>query len=211
MSFDTWLLFVVAAWAICLSPGPGVLSCVTTGLRYGFGRALWNIAGLQAGALVILIVVGVGLGALLAASPVAFTAIKLFGALYLIYLGVQQWRSEAAPIKAPEGAAAADTGVPQVLFMRGLLVNTTNPKGILFTLSVLPQFIDPKAPQLVQYLIVAVTMTFIDVCSMAGYTALGVKALQLMRNPEAIRWINRVFGTLFIVAGVALAVFKRTG
>ncbi|GAC1630455.1 MAG: hypothetical protein NVS9B10_22880 [Nevskia sp.] len=115
----------------------------------------------------------------------------------------------AAPITAP-AAAGGDSDVPRRLFLRGLLVNTTNPKGILFTLSVLPQFIDPKAPQFVQYLTVALTMLFTDVCSMCGYTALGVQALQLMRNPEAIRWINRGFGTLFIAAGAALALFKHT-
>lgn len=211
MTFETWLAFFVAAWLICLSPGPGVLSCVTAGLRHGFANALWNIAGLQAGALVILVIVGVGLGALLAASPVAFTAIKLGGALYLVWLGIQQWRSEAAPISAPDGEGLpADDGTARRLFLRGLLVNTTNPKGILFTLSVLPQFIDPKAPQLLQYATVAVTMTFTDVCSMSGYTALGVRALQLMRNPAAVQWINRGFGTLFIAAGIALATFHHT-
>lgn len=212
MTLETWFAFFIAAWLICLSPGPGVLSCVTAGLRHGFAQALWNIAGLQAGALVILVIVGVGLGAVLAASPHAFTAIKLCGALYLVYLGIQQWRSDAAPISAPEGEATTGpgAGTAQRLFLRGLLVNTTNPKGILFTLSVLPQFIDPKAPQLLQYATVAVTMTFTDVCSMSGYTALGVRALQLMRNPAAVQWINRGFGTLFIVAGLALALFKHT-
>ncbi|GAC1630462.1 MAG: hypothetical protein NVS9B10_22890 [Nevskia sp.] len=84
MTLDTWLAFFVAAWLICLSPGPGVLSTVTAGLRHGFRSALWNIAGLQAGALVVLVIVGVGLGAVLAASPRAFTAIKRCGALYLV-------------------------------------------------------------------------------------------------------------------------------
>lgn len=210
MSFDTWFAFFIAAWLICLSPGPGVLSTVTAGLRYGFRRALWNIAGLQAGAMLTLLIVGVGVGAVLAASPAAFTAIKFCGALYLVYLGVQQWRSEAAPITAPDGDVVMERDVARALFLRGLLVNSTNPKGILFTLSVLPQFIDPKAPQLPQFLTVAVTLMFTDVCSMSGYTALGVKALQLMRDPRAIRWINRGFGSLFIAAGVALALFSRS-
>lgn len=209
MTLHTWLAFFVAAWLICLSPGPGVLSSVTAGLRYGFRRALWNIAGLQAGALIVLLIVGVGLGAVLATSPHAFTAIKLFGALYLIYLGIQQWRSKAAPIQAPDGSVAAEAGVPRALFLRGLLVNASNPKGILFILSVLPQFIDADAPQLPQYLTVAATLMFTDICSMSGYTALGVRALRLMRNAAAIRWINRGFGTLFISAGVALALFQR--
>lgn len=209
MTFETWAAFFVAAWLICLSPGPGVLSCVTTGLRYGFRRALWNIAGLQLGALTVLGIVGAGLGAVLVASPRAFTAIKLVGALYLVYLGVQQWRSEAAPITAPADGTPAADGVPHALLLRGWLVNVSNPKGILFTLAVLPQFIDPKAAQLPQYLIVAVTMLFTDVCSMSGYTALGVQALRLLRNANAIRWTNRAFGTLFIAAGLALAVFKH--
>lgn len=210
MTLNTWLLFVGAAWVICLSPGPGVLSCVTAGLRHGFGYALWNIAGLQLGAMTTLAVVGVGLGAVLAASPIAFALIKWFGALYLAYLGIQQWRSESALIAAPEGEGNGPTARPAALLLRGWLVNVSNPKGILFTLSVLPQFIDPKMPQLPQYLIVSATMLVIDVCSMTSYTALGVQALRMLRNPNVIRWTNRGFGTLFIVAGIALATFHHT-
>ncbi len=211
MTLDTWLAFFVAAWLICLSPGPGVLSCVSAGLNHGFRLALWNIVGLQAGATVTLIVVGVGLGAVLAASPLAFMAIKWLGAAYLVYLGVNQWRSADAPLRAPveELPRVARAEVPLALFLRGLIVNSTNPKGILFTASVLPQFIDPAAPQLAQYLIVWVTLLFTDVCCMSGYTALGVQALGFLQNPVAARWTNRVFGALFIAAGVGLAVFKH--
>ncbi len=211
MTLDTWLAFFVAAWLICLSPGPGVLSCVSAGLNHGFRLALWTIVGLQAGATVTLIVVGVGLGAVLAASPLAFMAIKWLGAAYLVYLGVNQWRSADAPLRAPveELPRVARAEVPLALFLRGLIVNSTNPKGILFTASVLPQFIDPAAPQLAQYLIVWVTLLFTDVCCMSGYTALGVQALGFLQNPVAARWTNRVFGALFIAAGVGLAVFKH--
>lgn len=215
MTLDTWLAFMVAAWLICLSPGPGVLSCVTAGLQHGFRTALWNIAGLQAGATVTLIVVGVGLGAALAASPRAFTAIKWFGAGYLVWLGVQQWRSARAPIRAPaaviEGVPpqAANAQVARALFLRGLIVNSTNPKGILFTASVLPQFIDPQAPQLLQFAIVWITMLVVDVCCMSGYTALGVQALRWLQNPAVARATNRVFGALFVLAGLGLAVFRH--
>jgi len=213
MTFDTWLAFFVAAWLICLSPGPGVLSCVTAGLQHGFRSALWNIAGLQAGATVTLVVVGVGLGAVLAASPLAFAAIKWLGAAYLVYLGVQQWRSAQAPIRAPAavGPGLAEVKLPRALFLRGLIVNSTNPKGILFTASVLPQFIDPKAPQLIQFVIVWCTLLFTDVCSMSGYTALGVQALRWLQNPVIARITNQVFGALFVLAGIGLAVFKHAG
>lgn len=212
MSSDTWLAFVAAGWLICLSPGPGVLSCVTAGLGHGFRAALWNIAGLQAGATVTLIVVGVGLGALLAASPLAFAAVKGLGAGYLVWLGVQQWRANTSPIRPP---ADADAMVPlragdvrRALFMRGLIVNATNPKGILFTASVLPQFIDPAAAQLPQYALVWATLCVIDVCCMTGYTALGVQALRWLASPRVARAVNRGFGALFVVAGLALALFQ---
>lgn len=211
MTLNTWLAFIVAAWLICLSPGPGALSCVTAGLRHGFRTALWNIAGLQAGAISLLVVVAIGLGATLAASPRAFAAVKWLGALYLVWLGVQQFRSTVAPIRAPDEDAALATAHPaRALFLRGFLVNASNPKGILFMLSVLPQFIDPAAPQWPQYLTVASTMFVIDIACMGSYTALGVQALRLLRDERVIRWANRGFGSLFVVAGLALAVFDRS-
>jgi len=209
MPLHTWLAFLLAAWLICLSPGPGVLSAITAGMRFGFRLALWNIAGLQLGALLVLAIVGVGMGAVLATSVAAFTAIKWCGALYLIFLGVQQWRAPASPLTA-DPAALPPRATRGALVLRGFLINASNPKGILFTAAVLPQFIDAQAPQWPQYLTVAVTMLPVDVACMAGYTVLGVRALSLLRNPRAIRWSNRGFGSIFVGAGVALAAFKRS-
>ncbi|MDB5985313.1 MAG: putative Homoserine/homoserine lactone efflux protein rhtB [Nevskia sp.] len=209
MTLQTWLAFLLAAWLICLSPGPGVLSSVTAGMRFGFRPGFWNIAGLQLGALVVLAVVGVGMGALLATSVTAFTLIKWCGALYLVFLGIQQWRAPATPL-TPENAALPTRATRGALVLRGFLVNVSNPKGILFTAAVLPQFIDAHAPQWPQYLTVVATMLPVDVICMTGYMVLGVRALRLLRNREAIRWSNRGFGSLFIGAGVALAAFKRS-
>ncbi len=215
MPLDTWLAFVVAAWAICLSPGPGVLSSVTAGLNFGYRGAAWNLVGLQAGALLMLLVVGFGLGTVLAASPLAFAAIKWFGVAYLVWLGIQQWRADAATPVLSDPLAEARPRVqaksPRALILRGFLVNSSNPKGMLFTASVLPQFIDAGHPLATQYAIVALTLLVTDVLSMSMYTALGTRALRLMRSPLATRRINRVFGTLFIAAGFALAMFHHAG
>jgi len=212
MSLDTWLAFFVAAWAICLSPGPGVLSSVTAGLSFGYRGAAWNLVGLQVGALLMLLVVGVGLGTVLAASPAAFEAIKWFGAAYLVWLGIQQWRARASPIVLPDRVSGIEPSTatmrPASLILRGFLVNSSNPKGMLFTASVLPQFIDVHAPLLRQYGVAELTLLFTDVISMSLYTALGTQAVRLMRSPAALKVINRVFGTLFIVAGIALALFR---
>lgn len=207
MSHDVWIPFFVASWLISLSPGSGAISCMAAGLRYGYRRALWNIVGLQLGILAVLAVVAVGVGAIIAASTTLFAAIKWLGAAYLVWLGLQQWRARTAPVGDDRGDAAG--GTPRALMLTGFLVNTTNPKGIVFMLAVLPQFIDPARPQPVQYLVCAATLLFTDVVVMSGYTGFASRVLRLLREPHHVRWLNRTFGGLFIAAGVALAAFHR--
>jgi homoserine/homoserine lactone efflux protein len=208
MTLETWLAFFVASWLISLSPGAGAISCMAAGMRFGFRRALWNILGLQLGILLVLVIVAAGLGALLAASTYAFEAVKWFGAGYLVWLGIQQWRAPAVPIDEA-AAESALGGTPRELVLRGFLVNATNPKGIIFMLAVLPQFIDPARPQFVQYAICAATLFFTDLVVMAGYTGLAARALAALRAPSHIRWVNRAFGSLFVAAGAVLATFRR--
>ncbi len=108
-----------------------------------------------------------------------------------------------------QSRATADEGTPTKLVLRGFLVNATNPKGILFMLAVLPQFIDPARPQLIQYAICAVTLFFTDAVVMSGYTGFAARVLRLLREPHHVRWLNRTFGGLFVAAGAVLATFKR--
>jgi homoserine/homoserine lactone efflux protein len=209
VSLSTWLAFFAASWLISLSPGAGAISCMTAGVRYGYRRALWNIAGLQLGILFVLGIVAVGLGAIIAASATLFLAIKWLGVAYLVWLGIDQWRSPASAVHEDAVVAGAD-GTPRRLVLRGFLVNATNPKGIVFMLAVLPQFIDPTRPQLVQYAICAATLFFTDLVVMSGYTGLAARLLRALSEPHHIRWMNRTFGGLFVAAGALLATFKKT-
>jgi homoserine/homoserine lactone efflux protein len=93
--------------------------------------------------------------------------------------------------------------------VRGFLVNATNPKGVVFMLAVLPQFIDPAQPQVVQYAICGATLAFTDLVVMSGYAAFAAKALRLLRQPRQIRAMNRAFGGLLMTMGALLATFKR--
>ena len=208
MSLETWLAFFAASWLISLSPGAGAISCMAAGMRYGYARAYWNILGLQLGLLFVLAIVALGLGAIIAASTTLFTAIKWLGAAYLVYLGVQQWRAPASPVSSDDPGDDSH-GSPKRLALRGFLVNATNPKSIVFMLAVLPQFIDPHAPQLPQYLICAGTLFFTDLVVMSGYTGLAAKVLKLLREPHHVRWANRSFGGMFVAAGAVLATFRR--
>ncbi|AZR95813.1 threonine transporter RhtB [Bordetella trematum] len=207
MSLSTWLTFFVAAWAISFSPGAGAISAMSSGLKYGFARGYWNTAGLILGILFQFLVVAVGLGAVLATSEMAFSVVKYLGVAYLIYLGVRQIRTDAAPV-------AVDTGNPRQfsireLVLRGFLINTMNPKGTVFLLAVVPQFVDPLRPLTAQYAALAGTLVFTDLVAMGCYTLLAAKVLRLLRSAHHIRWMNRIFGSLFILAGVFLATFRR--
>jgi len=207
MPFSTWLTFFVASWLISLSPGPGALSCMASGLKYGWRKALWNIFGLITGIMVMMSLVAVGIGAVIAASVWAFTAIKWFGVAYLVWLGIQKWRdASAAPL---EDRTRVDDGSRHALFRQGFLVNISNPKGLVFMLAVLPQFIDPHAPQFVQYVICGATLMFTDWVVMNGYTLFATKLLRYLQEPRHILWTNRIFGGLFVAAGGLLAAFKR--
>ena len=208
MSIETWLAFFAASCLISLSPGAGVISCMAAGLRFGLARAMWNIFGLIVGIMFVLLIVAAGLGALLAASTVAFTVVKWLGVAYLVWLGVAQWRAAANAMDA--ASADADlSGTRRQLLLRGFLVNATNPKGIVFMLAVLPQFIDTARPQLPQYLICAATLVVTDLVTMTAYTAFAAKALRMLREPRQIRLLNRTFGGLLVAMGALLATFKR--
>jgi homoserine/homoserine lactone efflux protein len=209
MDFTTWLAYFIATLIICVSPGPGALSSMSAGMKYGFARGMWNLAGLQAAIVVNVFAIWLGLGALLIASTTAFDIMKYLGAAYLIYLGIQKFREEPVPFEQIAAQTNFKDTSPFGIFKQGLLVNLTNPKGLLFLAAVLPQFVDTSKPTAIQYAILGGTMVVVDVLVMVGYTALASTILRMLKNPNHIRWTNRGVGTLFVAAGGALAVFKR--
>jgi homoserine/homoserine lactone efflux protein len=207
MSFSTWLAFFAASWAISFSPGPGAISAMASGLKYGFRRGYWTTVGLILGILIQFIVVAVGLGALLAASEVAFGIVKWLGVVYLIYLGWKQFHTDAAPVAVEAGTPAPFKA--RELVARGCLINITNPKGTVFLLAVVPQFLNLSQPLPLQYAMIAATLCFTDLVAMGCYTTLASRMLKLLRSPRHIRWLNRGFGAMFILAGTVLASFSQ--
>ena len=207
MALDTWLAFFLASWIISLSPGAGAIASMSSGLQYGFVRGYWNAIGLQLGLAMQIAVVAGGLGAILAASSTAFYAIKWFGVAYLVYLAIKQWR--AWPMDMTDDAAVRPIGKPMAMMFRGFLVNASNPKALVFMLAVLPQFVNPQAPLLIQYLILGATMISVDMIVMAGYTGLASKVLRLLRTPKQQKRVNRTFAGLFVGAAGFLASLHR--
>jgi len=207
MALSVWIPFLLASIAISLSPGPGAFAAMGAGLNHGFARGQAIAWGLLLGVWTQTALVGAGLGALLATSALAFSVVQWVGAAYLVYLGVRQWRAPALPL-GPVAADAAPVG-RRALLLRGWGVNALNPKGTVFLLAVLPQFVDTSAPLAPQYLVIAATFGLVEATVMSGYVALAARLLGRLRSPVAIRWLNRGFGGLFVAAGVALAGFRR--
>jgi homoserine/homoserine lactone efflux protein len=208
MHFSTWLAFFAASWLISLSPGAGAVAAMSSGLNHGFQRGYFTVLGLVLGIWTQLLVVGLGLGALVAASSSAFLLVKWAGVAYLVWLGIAQWRAAAVPL-AQRGSEAAQT-TRRALVLRGWMVNAVNPKGTVFMLAVVPQFLVHSEPLLPQYLVIGATLSLTDFVVMAGYSALAAKVLATLKDVAHIRLMNRVFGALFVFAGTLLAFFKRS-
>ncbi|WP_397532701.1 LysE family transporter [Roseateles sp.] len=207
MEFSVWLAFFAASWAISLSPGAGAIAAMSSGLNHGFRRGYFTTFGLVLGILTQILLVGLGLGALIATSSLGFAIIKWAGVAYLVWLGVQQWRAPAKPMVASNLDASVVTR--RQLVLRGWVINALNPKGTVFILAVVPQFLDLKQSLLTQYLVIGATLCFTDLVVMAGYTALAARVLSALRSERQIRLLNRSFGSLFVAAGLLLATFKR--
>jgi homoserine/homoserine lactone efflux protein len=206
MSLTVWITYFVATILLSLTPGPGVFSSISSGLHHGLRVGLWNGVGMQAANAIIVGVVSLGLGAVLLASETLFAMVKWLGVVYLVYLGVVTWRSRP---KGFEDDRDDKARTPREVFLRGFLVNLTNPKGIIFFAAILPQFIDVARPQMQQYAIFAATTFSVDIVVMTAYTALAARVLRVMKDPARLRWVNRTLGGAFVAAGLALAGFRR--
>lgn len=206
MDLATLFAFAVAAVVAIAIPGPTVLLALANGSRYGVTRATFGMLGAVASDIVLVVAVGVGLGALLLASEVAFTIVKWAGVAYLAFLGIRMLLSRGALLHADP--TADPRGAPGALFLRSFLVAVTNPKGYLFVGALLPQFIDPAAPQLPQYLVIGVVFCALDFAIMLGYAVLGSGAVRLLKRRGAL-WLERVCGAVLLGLAAWLATSRR--
>ena len=208
MELSTWLALFAASWAISVSPGAGAVAAMNAGLTHGFKRGYITTIGLILGIMTQLVLVSVGLGALVASSNIAFEAVKWFGVVYLIWLGISQWRAPLSPANLERQRPRESV---RKMITRGWLINAANPKGTVFLLAVVPQFMDLTQPLGVQYAIIGATLAFTDLVVMAGYTALAARIWRYLKSPRHVQFLNRTFGALFVVAGISLSLFKRGG
>ena len=206
MSLDHWLAFVAASVVLLLIPGPTILTVISYSIAQGRRANVPLVAAVALGDSTALLVSLLGLGALLATSAFWFTVVKWVGGLYLIYLGVKLLR---AGISAPDLAARAVPASRWRLFANTYLVTALNPKGIVFFVAFLPQFINPAARVAPQLWVLAVTFVVLATLNATLYAAFAASAGRVLASPRAQRRFNVAGGFLLSVAGVWALFAKR--
>jgi homoserine/homoserine lactone efflux protein len=205
MPLDLYLAFVLASAVLILIPGPNVTLLVANSLAYGARRALATLAGTSSAIALQLVITVLGMTSLMLVLATWFEWLRWAGVLYLVYLGVQQWR--AAPVAledmGPQGVAS------RALFWRGFLVSATNPKTLLFYAAFFPQFVDPASPLLPQLLLMSTTFLGLATVLDGGYALLAGRLRLLFRGRRRARLRNRLTGSLLIGAGLGLALARR--
>ncbi|CAM2880128.1 homoserine/homoserine lactone efflux protein [Vibrio rarus] len=204
MELKIWLAYLVTAIIFSLAPGSGTVNSIANGINFGMRKSLSAILGLQLGLAFHIVLVGAGIGALVAQSAVAFSVIKWVGVVYLVYLGVQKWR-DCKGFKLASCQQQVSSGF---LLKQAVFINLTNPKSIVFLVALFPQFINPQLPQLPQLAILGVTTIVIDALVMLGYTGLAAQMGRFIRSDKVIGKLNKIFGSMFVGCGVLLAAAK---
>lgn len=206
MAFEMWLAFVAASAILLVIPGPTILTVISYAMAHGPRANIPLVAAVALGDSTALLFSLLGLGALLAASALWFTIIKLIGGLYLLYLGGKLLR-----------AGAVSTGLimpvppssPWRLFANTYLVTALNPKGIIFFVAFLPQFIDHTGRVNSQLWLLATTFVILAAINATTYAIFAASARRLLDSPRARRRFNILGGTLLALAGVWSLLAKR--
>jgi threonine/homoserine/homoserine lactone efflux protein len=205
MHLSNWLLFCSVALLVTFSPGPAVLLAISNAIAVGPRRAMISSMGNGFGLFIISGVAMAGMGVVLATSATAFMLLKLAGALYLVYLGIKQWRSKTSIVAdAPVALGAANPNSFWKLFRQGLTVALTNPKAILFFSALFPQFITPGEPVAIQFTVL--TTSFVGCAMLAHlfYANLARLLKTQLATPGRAKLFNRISGGAFVLLGLSL-------
>ena len=206
MTFELWLAFAAASTVLLIIPGPTIILVISYALGAGRRTALWTVIGVFLGDLVAMTLSVIGLGALLAASATAFSILKWIGGAYLIWLG---WKLFTAPAEAQylEGKTATASGMKMAL--HAFLVTATNPKGIVFFIAFLPQFLSPATAAAPQLVIMVATFTLLGALNALIYALAAGELRERLKRPEILKWMNRGGGAALMAMGAATFFVRR--
>jgi threonine/homoserine/homoserine lactone efflux protein len=208
MNFETWIAFTAASTALLLIPGPTVLLVLSYAISQGRSVALATVAGVALGDLIAMSISLAGLGALLLTSSMLFTALKLLGAAYLIYLGVKLFRGASKATLGDIGKVAPTSALS--VFGHATAVTAMNPKSIVFFIAFVPQFITPKTALFPQFAILISTFVGLAAINAIAYALLADRLRHKIARPTVLAMISRLGGGVLIAMGIATATFRRS-
>ncbi|WP_075079259.1 LysE family translocator [Terrimicrobium sacchariphilum] len=201
---------LLAAWCgtmavISLTPGAGAVASMSSGATYGWMRGIWTAVGQQLALVFLLMVAAVGLSSLLHTVPFAFFVMQLAGAMYLAWIGIRLILQSFHEKQMGGPGRQAIPSTPTGMIRHGFLVNATNPKALLAMFVITPRFLNPQEALIPQYAIMGLCMVTIDIVVMAGYTGVGASVLRSLTESRWRRRVDRLFGSLFLIAAVIVA------
>jgi len=206
MNVELYLAFVAATTILILIPGPAVALIVATSLSHGTRAALVTVAGSSLAIAALLGVTALGMTSLMLLLSQWFEVLRWAGVAYLLYLGIQQWRSSPTSL----AGTLATTVSARKFFLRGILVSASNPKTLVFYAAFFPQFVDPAMPLGPQLAALCLTFFLIATLFDSGYGILAGRLRSLLTSERGARIRARVTGSLLIGAGLGLALARRS-
>lgn len=197
MSFDAWVIFTLFWVVFVTTPGPNAVNCINNGMHLSFTRAMIGVLGILTQAALFLVLSALGITALIAASPAAFTIAKFAGAAFLIYLGIRGLIHANAPVKMDERPARS-------IYLRAFAIATINPKSVAGYLAAFSQFVQPDVPIWEQMIVIMPTALTLTALSYTGFTALGASIGRAALGAVFNTWFRRIMAGCFIIYGVLL-------
>ncbi|MEM9683444.1 MAG: LysE family translocator [Pseudomonadota bacterium] len=204
---DLFTAYLIATVALVLLPGPIVTLVVANSIAHGTQRGLSTVAGTTTGNALLVAVGALGLGAILSVVADLITWIRWAGVVYLVYLGIREWRTALGPLSEE----AAPTRSARGVFATGVLVAITNPKTIFFYVAFFPQFLDTSLAAGPQLLAMSVAFVLLAGIIDSGYALLAGRVRRFLRDARRTRIRHGLTGTLFLVTGLGIALARRPG
>ena len=206
MSLQIWLAFVAASAVLLVIPGPTLITVMSYSISHGRRANVPIVAGVALGDSTALVLSLLGLGALLSASAFWFTVVKIVGGLYLLFLGLKMLRSGVSLQAVDQPLALASRWR---LFAHTCIVTALNPKGIVFFIAFLPQFINPAAESGPQLWILAATFVVMGTANASLYAVFATSARRVLASSRTQRRFNLAGGALLSGAGIWALLAKR--
>jgi len=206
MTLEMYVAYVAATLIVLAIPGPTIMLVVSYALTQGRKSSFASVIGVGLGDATAATASLMGLGAILAASAVAFSVLKWVGAAYLIWLGIKMWRSRPQSL-APH--QVADVAANKI-FWHAYVVTALNPKGIIFFMAFLPHFIVPNAPVIPQLALLGSTFVVLGVFNAAVYALAAAALGKKLRSPSLLRLVNKIGGAFLVSAAAMTATLQKS-